>query len=162
MYSPTTLREVTVVDGVRLIITSPPASDHRSADGSAHMWRPSPASPLRERLFSIRSSRGAVYSAPYIRAHGAPPRAGAPCAPARKLQVGARSSNRSDGRPPSALFWENTNLEWMVLASRKRTPPVESIFRAGLRLRMACAASARRAAITLCRLTPPRIYRQMT
>lgn len=43
MYSSTTLREVTVVDGVQLIIASPPARDHWNADGSAHMWRPSPS-----------------------------------------------------------------------------------------------------------------------
>lgn len=41
MYSFTTLREVTVVDGVELIIVSPPARNHWNADGSAHMWRPS-------------------------------------------------------------------------------------------------------------------------
>ncbi|CAH0725921.1 unnamed protein product, partial [Brenthis ino] len=41
MYSTTTPREVTVVDGVQLIIASPPAREHRNADGSAHMWRPS-------------------------------------------------------------------------------------------------------------------------
>lgn len=28
------------MDGVQLIIASPPARDHRNADGSAHMWRP--------------------------------------------------------------------------------------------------------------------------
>ncbi|CAF4757878.1 unnamed protein product [Pieris macdunnoughi] len=38
MFSLTTPREVTVVDGVQLIIDSPPASDPRNADGSAHMW----------------------------------------------------------------------------------------------------------------------------
>lgn len=41
MYSSTTLREVTVVDGVQLIIASPPARDHWNDDGRAHMWRPS-------------------------------------------------------------------------------------------------------------------------
>lgn len=41
MYSTTTPREVTVVDGVQLIIASPPVREHRNADGSAHMWRPS-------------------------------------------------------------------------------------------------------------------------
>ena len=30
-----------MVDGVQLIIASPPARDHWNADGSAHMWRPS-------------------------------------------------------------------------------------------------------------------------
>ncbi|CAH2104525.1 unnamed protein product [Euphydryas editha] len=44
MYSATTLREVTVVDGVQLIIASPPARNPRNDDGSAHMWRPSAAS----------------------------------------------------------------------------------------------------------------------
>lgn len=56
----------------------------------------------------------------------------------RALQVGARSGNRSDGRKPTVLFRENTNLEWMVLARRKRTrrlPPF-------LELVCACASSA--------------------
>lgn len=70
------------------------------------------------------------------------------------LQVGARLGNRSGGRPPSGLFRENTNLEWMVLVSRKRTPAVESIFRAGLRVRIDRAASALRAATTP-RRSPP-------
>lgn len=74
----------------------------------------------------------------------------------RALQVGARSGNRSGGRLPPELFSENTNLEWMVLASRKRTPTVESIFRAGLRVRTERAASAQRAATTPRRSPPPR------
>lgn len=77
----------------------------------------------------------------------------------RRLQVGARLSNRSDGRAPSDLFRENTNLEWMVLATRKRTPPVDSIFRAELRVRSdpAATASAPRAAKRLRRSRPPRL-----
>lgn len=47
-------------------------------------------------------------------------------------------------------------MEWMVLASRKRTPPVGSIFRAGVRVRVDRAASAQRAATTPRRLPPPR------
>ncbi|KPJ06491.1 hypothetical protein RR48_14230 [Papilio machaon] len=65
--------------------------------------------------------------------------------PRRELQVAARSGNRSDGRPSSGLFWENTNLEWTALATRKRTPAVESIFRGGVRVRSERAASAVRA-----------------
>lgn len=44
----------------------------------------------------------------------------------------------------------------MVLASRERKPPVDSIFRAGLRVRSARAVSAPRAATTLCRSPPCR------
>nr|XP_037877827.1 uncharacterized protein LOC119631231 [Bombyx mori] len=67
MYRATTPREVTVVDGVLLIIDSPPARDHRNADGSAHMWRSSSSCFRGAHLFSKRSSRGAVPGVPYIR-----------------------------------------------------------------------------------------------
>ncbi|CAH0725922.1 unnamed protein product, partial [Brenthis ino] len=45
----------------------------------------------------------------------------------------------------------------MVLATRKRTPPVDSIFRPGLRVRTEPAASARRAAMRPCRPLPHRL-----
>lgn len=167
MYSPTTPREVTVVDGVLLIIASPPARALERWRERAHV---APALVGRRqldrrpthtaRLYSKRSSRGAVLGVPYIRAFAESMlRLCLPCIPAfdvlrQTLQVGARLGNRSGGRPPSGLFRENTNLEWMVLVSRKRTPAVESIFRAGLRVRTDRAASAPRAATTP-RRSPP-------
>lgn len=59
-----------MVDGVQLIIASPPARRPRNADGSAHVAPVGSVvfSVLRARLFSIQSSRGAVYSVPYISA----------------------------------------------------------------------------------------------
>lgn len=113
--------------------------------------------PRRARLFSKQSSRGAVHGVPYIRARGASAGEAPLCTSVsrRMLHVGARTGNRSDGRPTPDLFWENTNLEWMVLATCKRTPAVGSIFRAGLRLRTEYAASAPRAAITPRRSSPP-------
>lgn len=137
------------------------------------LWRPRPATRPAASYFArtfildtVVTRRGSRCSFPYIRASAAE----ALPAPVvhlrasilgssiacRALQVGARSGNRSDGRLPSILFRENTNLEWMVLVSRKRTPPVESIFRAGLRVRTGCAASTQRAATTPRRSPPPR------
>lgn len=161
MYSSTTPREVTVVDGVRLIIASPPARDHRigrrrgggeERTCGARARRP----PLRVHVY-FRSGRHAARFTVFLawaRRVGA---AASACTPSshRALQVGARSGNRSDGRKPTGLFRENTNLEWMVLASRKRTPPVGSIFRAGLRVRVERAASTPRAATTPRRSPPP-------
>jgi hypothetical protein len=133
-----------------------PSSAITAADGSGRTCGRRHRS-RRVRLFSIRSSRGAVHGAPYIRAGAATSNAAPACITTGRLslQVGARSGNRSGGRLPPVLFWENTNLEWMVLATRKRTPSVESIFRAGLRVRTLCAASAQRAAITPRRSPPP-------
>ncbi|CAB3230946.1 unnamed protein product [Arctia plantaginis] len=65
MYSSTTLREVTVVDGVQLIIASPPARDHWNDDGSAHMWRPSASYPACTFIFETVVTRRGF---PYIRA----------------------------------------------------------------------------------------------
>lgn len=78
-------------------------------------------------------------------------------------QVGPQASCRSvhvrvtdppDARRP-LYFGRNTNLEWMVLAARKRTPSAESIFRAGLRVRGERAVSAPRAATRPCRSRTP-------
>lgn len=157
MYSPTTPREVTVVDGVQLIIASPPARDHRNADGSAHMWRPRPppvvvgylAGSCSTRTFifeTVATRRGSrcslhksllgvsVEAVPVVHPYSSRvPHFAGRCTFGKPIPVDAR---------PSVLFRENTNLEWMVLVSRKRTPPVESIFRAGLRVRTERAASA--------------------
>lgn len=110
---------------------------------------------------AVVTRRGNVgHGVPYIRPSGRalPPSAPSACTSTsyRMLHAGAHSGNRSDGRPPPGLFRENTNLEWMVLASRERKPPVDSIFRAGLRVRSARAVSAPRAATTLCRSPPCR------
>lgn len=147
MYSPTTPREVTVVDGVLLIIASPPARDQRPA--SAHVApADGDASPVRARspvaAYFRHGRQAARCSARYVR----PPRVRRGCAPAAACTSAARYSNRAGGRTPMVLFRENTKMEWMVLATRKRTP-VESIFRAGLRVRTERAASARRAATKL-------------
>ncbi|KAJ8729359.1 hypothetical protein PYW08_000940 [Mythimna loreyi] len=163
MYSSTTLREVTVVDGAQLIIASPPARSHRNADGSAHMWRPAAAAScsactfIFEAVVTRRGSRCSLHKSGLRRVRGEVQT----CTSTRPrtLQVAARSGNRSDGRSPPDLFRENTNLEWMVLPSRKLTPPVDSIFRAGLRVRSERAASAQRAATTPRRSPPPRCRR---
>lgn len=113
------------------------------------------------RLYSKRSSRGAVLGVPYIT--NSLRRVRAEALPAlhpsfRRIAAFCRSVHVWETDPVDArrrgLFRENTNLEWMVLVSRKRTPAVESIFRAGLRVRTDRAASASRAATTP-RRSPP-------
>ncbi|KAI8427998.1 hypothetical protein MSG28_002302 [Choristoneura fumiferana] len=112
-----------------LIIASPPERGHRNADGSAHVAPAEVALGLPTFIFeAVVTRRGnAGLGVPYIRPFG---RALLPSAPSactstsyRMLHAGAHSGNRSDGRPPPGLFLENTNLEWMVLASRERKPP---------------------------------------
>lgn len=147
-----------MVDGVQLIIASPPARDHWNADGSAHMWRPSASHSACTFIFEAVVTRRGSRCSLHKRGPPASPPEVQPCTSTspRTLQVAARSGNRSDGRSLPVLFRENTNLEWMVLPSRKRTPPVDSIFRAGLRVRSERAASAQRAATTPRRSPPPR------
>lgn len=122
------------------------------------MWRPSASYSACTFIFETVVTRRGSRRRAYIRASAEPAAEAPMCTTAsrRTVQVAARSGNRSDGRLPPGLFRENTNLEWMVLATRKRTPPVDSIFRAGLRLRIERAASALRAAITPRRSPPPR------
>lgn len=134
-----------------LIIGSPPARGaagaRRAGRTDAHMWRA-----RRPNVFAARAACFVFIFKVVVT------RGGSRCClhkPEQRLQPrrmhGAHSGNRSDGRGPTVLFRENTNLEWMVLAIHERTPSVESIFRADLRVRTEraggqCCASGQHAA----------------
>ncbi|CAH2066930.1 unnamed protein product, partial [Iphiclides podalirius] len=155
MYSPTTPREVTVVDGAQLIIAPPPAMI-RSLTGArtcgARRRLRSAGAFIFDAVVTRRGVRRALRKS-LRRGPARPRRAASRPQPAR--QCTTSSSNRSAGRASPALFRENTNLEWMVLAARERTLPPESIFRAGLRVRGERAVSAPPAATRPCRSPPP-------
>ncbi|OWR41871.1 hypothetical protein KGM_211098 [Danaus plexippus plexippus] len=73
-----------------------PSSDHRDSDGSAHMWRPTTICSAYTFIFDTTVTQRGLQRSLHKSLQGLQCES---CTPSRfKLQVGARLSNRSDGR----------------------------------------------------------------